>query len=108
MKQAKIYNHNLFAGILTEDENGYTFQYDADYLQSDEAEAISLTMPLTEKPYNEKILFPFFDGLIPEGWLLDIAEKSWKINRRDRMSLLLACCKDCIGSVSVIPILNEE
>lgn len=108
MKQAKIYNHNLFAGILTEDENGYTFQYDADYLQSGAAEAISLTMPLTEKPYNEKILFPFFDGLIPEGWLLDIAEKSWKINRRDRMSLLLACCKDCIGSVSVIPLLNEE
>lgn len=108
MKQAKIYNHNLFAGILTEDENGYTFQYDADYLLSDEAEAISLTMPLTEKVYNEKILFPFFDGLIPEGWLLDIAEKSWKINRRDRMALLLACCKDCIGSVSVFPIINEE
>lgn len=108
MRQAKIYNHKLFAGILTEDENGYTFLYDLDYLQADGAEAISLTMPLTEKPYNEKILFPFFDGLIPEGWLLDIAEKSWKINRRDRMSLLLACCKDCIGSVSVVPILNEN
>ena len=94
MKQAKIYNHNLFAGILTEDENGYTFQYDLDYLQSDDAQAISLTFPLTDKPYTEKILFPFFDGLIPEGWLLDIAEKSWKLNRRDRMSLLLACCKD--------------
>ena len=49
-----------------------------------------------------------FDGLIPEGWLLEIAEKSWKINRRDRMSLLLACCKDCIGSVCVVPIINEE
>lgn len=89
MRQTKIYNHKLFAGILTEDENGYTFQYDLDYLQSDGTEAISLTMPLTEKPYNEKILFPFFDGLIPEGWLLDIAEKSWKTNRWDRMSLLL-------------------
>lgn len=108
MRQAKIYNHELFAGILTEDENGYTFQYDADYLQSDDSEAISLTIPLADKPYNEKILFPFFDGLIPEGWLLDIAEKSWKINRRDRMSLLLACCKDCIGAVSVVPINNEE
>lgn len=108
MRQAKIYNHELFAGVLTENENGYTFQYNADYLKSHEAEAITLTMPLTEKPYNEKILFPFFDGLIPEGWLLDIAEKSWKINRRDRMSLLLVCCKDCIGSVSVVPILNEE
>lgn len=108
MRQAIVYNHNLRAGILTENENGYTFQYDTNYLQSDEAEAISLTMPLTEKPYNEKILFPFFDGLIPEGWLLDIAEKSWKINRRDRMSLLLVCCKDCIGAISVETIINEE
>lgn len=108
MRQADIYNHNILAGILTEDETGYTFQYDTTYLQSDNAEAISLTMPLVERPYHEKILFPFFDGLIPEGWLLDIAEKSWKINRRDRMSLLLACCKDCIGSVSVVPILNDE
>ncbi len=99
MKQAKIYSHNIFAGVLTEDENGYTFLYDADYLQSADADAISITLPLNRKPYNEKILFPLFDGLIPEGWLLDIAEKSRKINRRDRMSLLLACCKDCIGAV---------
>ena len=45
MRQAKIYNHNLFAGVLTEDENGYAFHYDANYLQSNEAGAISLTMP---------------------------------------------------------------
>ena len=64
---------------------------------------VSGTLPLGEKPYHDTVLFPFFDGLIPEGWLLDIAERSWKINQRDRMSLLLACCKDCIGAVSVIP-----
>ncbi|MGL4955731.1 MAG: HipA N-terminal domain-containing protein [Bacteroidales bacterium] len=108
MRQAKIYNHNIFAGVLTEDENGYTFLYDADYLQSSDAEAISLTLPLRSEAYTEKILFPFFDGLIPEGWLLDIAEKNWKINRRDRMSLLLVCCNDCIGSVGVEAIINEE
>ena len=51
MRQAEIYNHNILAGILTEDETGYTFQYDANYLQSDNAEAISLTMPLVEKPF---------------------------------------------------------
>ena len=108
MRQAYIYNYNLLAGLLTENEEGYTFLYDAAYLQSDEANPISLTLPLTERPYTSTILFPFFDGLIPEGWLLDIAETSWKINRRDRMSLLLACCKDCIGAISVIPISNEE
>ena len=103
MKQAIINLRGIKAGVLTEDENGYTFQYDLDFLQSELAEAISLTMPLTSVPYHDKMLFPFFDGLIPEGWLLDIAERSWKINQRDRMSLLLACCKDCIGAVSVIP-----
>ena len=108
MKQELIYNKIQLTGLLTEDKNDYTFQYDTPYIKSSNAEFISLTLPISEKPYTSLILFPFFDGLIPEGWLLDIAEKSWKINRRDRMSLLLACCKDCIGAVSVIPILNKE
>jgi serine/threonine-protein kinase HipA len=58
-------------------------------------------MPLTEETYESKTLFACFDGLIPEGWLLEIAEKNWKINYKDRMGLLLSCCKDCIGAVSV-------
>ena len=103
MKQAEVYMHSRLAGLLTEDENGYTFLYSHDYLNHDDAVAISLTMPLREEAYHDSVLFPFFDGLIPEGWLLNIAENSWKINQRDRMSLLLACCKDCIGAVSVIP-----
>ena len=108
MKQATVFLRGEKAGILTEDENGYTFQYDLNFLYSTKAEAISLTLPLTEKPYNEKVLFPFFDGLIPEGWLLDIAENNWKIDARDRMSLLVACCKDCIGAVGVEPIIDKE
>lgn len=108
MKQAAIYLYDRKAGLLTEDENGYTFRYDADYLRLPDAEAVSLTLPLTEQVYRDKVLFPFFDGLIPEGWLLDIAEKSWKIDNRDRMSLLLACCKDCIGAVRVVPIESKE
>lgn len=108
MKQAIVFLRNIKAGILTEDENGYTFQYDASFLTSDKAEAISLTLPLSDKPFQDKVLFPFFDGLILEGWLLDIAEKNWKINVRDRMALLLACCKDCIGAVGVEPLTIEE
>lgn len=108
MKQAVVYLRGIKTGILTEDENGYTFKYEADYLSSANAEAASLTLPLSDKPYHDKVLFPFFDGLIPEGWLLDIAEENWKIDARDRMSLLLACCRDCIGAVGVVPIINKE
>ena len=108
MKQGKIYLYDQLTGFLTEDENGFTFAYDSQYLGKADAEAISLTLPLTDKPYRSNVLFPFFDGLTPEGWLLTIAENNWKINERDRMSLLLACCKDCIGAVSVVPVNVEK
>ena len=106
MKRAKVFISNTLAALLTEDEAGYEFMYLPEYLASNTAIPVSLTLPLSDKPYRDKVLFPFFDGLIPEGWLLDIAEQSWKISARDRFSLLLACCKDCIGNISVIP--SEE
>jgi len=99
--------HDITAGWLTQDENGYHFQYDQDYLKK-ALPPVSLTLPLQETPFNSQVLFPFFDGLIPEGWLLAIAERNWKLNPRDRMGLLLACCKDCIGAVSIYPTTEEE
>ena len=102
-RNAKIYYTDLFAGTLVEDETGYTFKYDEAYLQNPNAQPISLTLPKQKDSFNSKTMFPFFDGLIPEGWLLDIAQKNWKINPRDRMGLLLSCCKDCIGAVDLPP-----
>jgi serine/threonine-protein kinase HipA len=46
-------------------------------------------------------MFAFFDGLIPEGWLLDLAVRNWKLDPRDRMGLLLEACRDCIGAVHI-------
>ena len=80
----------------------YFFAYDLNYLAQKDAQAVSLTLALQTEMYCSKTLFAFFDGLIPEGWLLDIAKKNWKINHKDRMGLLLNCCKDCIGAVSII------
>ena len=107
MQKATIKIYEVMAGILIKDENGYHFQYSIDYLNGVNSQPISHTLPLTNQLYSSNVLFPFFDGLIPEGWLLDIAEKNWKLNPRDRMGLLLACCKDCIGAVSVHP-LNDD
>ena len=101
MRKAKVFMHKELAGFLTETTDGYTFTYDTDYLTGSGAKPVSLTLPLQDKPYVSKNMFPFFDGLIPEGWLLEIAEKNWKLNARDRMGLLLACCRDCIGAVSI-------
>lgn len=100
--------YDSLAGILTEDEEGYHFQYDDNYVKTESAEPISITMPITKEGSTSKILFPFFDGLIPEGWLLDITAKSWKIDIRDRMSILLATCQDCIGAVSIVELKENE
>jgi serine/threonine-protein kinase HipA len=109
MREATIYYNNIVAGILTETDDGeYIFKYNNDYVVSYPEQHITLTMPVSNKLYKYNRLFPFFEGLIPEGWLLDIASKNWKINPNDRMGLLLACCSNCIGAVSVIPIPQED
>lgn len=106
MREALIYYKNDLAGVLVETDDGYLFTYDSNYLTSSTAEPVSLTLPLSSQPYESRVLFPFFDGLIPEGWLLDVAIRNTDISILDRMSLLLLCCKDCIGAVSVVPV-NE-
>lgn len=107
MRQAEIYRKGILAGILTEDGGEYRFCYDSSYLTRDDALPISLTLPLQEESFTSPVLFPFFDGLIPEGWLLDVVLRNTDISILDRMSLLLLCCKECIGSVSVVPIENR-
>ena len=91
MRKAEIYFKDHLAGILTETESGYEFRYNKEYLDNNSSDPVSLTLSLSEKPYQSKILFPFFDGLIPEGWLLDVALWNTDISSLDRMSLLLLC-----------------
>lgn len=100
-RKAYVYVRNEFAGILSETDEGYAFSYDEEYIKKEEASAVSLTLPLSQKEYVSKTLFSFFDGLIPEGWLLDVVSRNWKIDTKDRFGLLLVACKDGIGNVSI-------
>ncbi|REL24826.1 phosphatidylinositol kinase [Rhodohalobacter sp. SW132] len=100
-RKADIYVHETKAGVLEETETGYRFQYESEYLSQKDADAVSLTLPIRKDPYESQVLFPFFDGLIPEGWLLDVVEDTWKVNPKDRMGILLVSCRDTIGNVSV-------
>jgi len=109
MRQGIVKYDNELAGVLTEEDNGeFIFVYDEKYIQTHPDQFITFRMPVTPRPYRSKRLFPFFDGLIPEGWLLNIAAESWKINKNDRMGLLLACCKNAIGAVSVHPVTPKD
>ena len=100
-RTAYVYVRDSFAGTLRETDEGYVFQYDLQYLSDPDAPAVSLTLPRQESPFLSKTLFAFFDGLIPEGWLLNLVSHNWKIDQRDRFGLLLVACKDCIGAVMI-------
>jgi serine/threonine-protein kinase HipA len=103
-KTAKVLYNGRLAAWLKETDEGYVLQYNEHYLKHPESPAISLTLPKKKEPYTSKVLFPFFDGLIPEGWLLEIVIEHWKLKPNDRFELLLTTCRDTIGAVTVEPI----
>ncbi len=102
-KTGKVYYGKALAGIVSETDDGYEFEYNKAYLKSVNVKPVSLTLPLKQEVYTSKVLFPFFDGLIPEGWLLNMAIDHWKVKPNDRFELLLLTCADAVGAVSVQP-----
>lgn len=100
-RTAYVYVREQFAGVLSETDEGYRFSYSDAYLAEADTPPVSLTLPKRKEPYASRTLFSFFDGLIPEGWLLNVVSRNWKINPRDRFGLLLVACKDCIGAVTI-------
>lgn len=107
-RRGHVFVHDRFAGVIEERDDVFAFTYAAAYLADPDALPVSLTLPLRPEPYESKTFLPFFDGLIPEGWLLDIAVRHWKLDPRDRMGLLLTVCEDCIGAVHVIDARRAE
>ena len=100
-RTAYVYVRETFAGILCETDEGYSFVYNDEYLVAPKSTDVSLTLPKTNKAYTSKTLFAFFDGLIPEGWLLNVVTHNWKLNPSDRFGILLVACRDSIGNVSI-------
>ena len=100
LRRGKVFVQGRYAGMVEETEDGYSFAYDSGYLEAN-GPAVSLTIPLQEEPFFSETLFPFFDGLIPEGWLLSVVTRNWKLDPEVRFGLLLVSCADSIGDVSV-------
>jgi len=99
MRQANVYFRDRLAGRLAEPQTGYRFTYDLAYLK--DGPAISLSLPLQDVPFESTEIFPFFAGLVPEGWYLRIVSPTIKVDEHDTFGLLLKTCGDCIGAVSV-------
>ena len=90
-------------GRIEETAGGSRFSYTPQWVARRDAAAISQTMPVRAESYEGRGLLPFFENLLPEGWLFDIAVTKLKIAKDDAFGLLLATCADCVGAVEVRP-----
>lgn len=90
-------------GMLVETGKRVAFAYDAEWLARRDAVPVSLTIPLRPEPYVTEGLHPYFENLLPEGWLLELATKKLKISKDDAFGLLVATCADCVGAVEILP-----
>lgn len=98
MRKACIYVHGIEAGILEElDDMTYEFSYFAYYV----GEPVSLTMPVAKKKYQFNQFPPFFEGLLPEGILLEALLRKYKLDKKDYFSQLLYVGADLVGSTSI-------
>ena len=105
MKRAVVKVHNSRAGTLQKNnDKSYSFTYDSTYND----QAVSLTMPVNDAPYEYNSFPPFFDGLLPEGIQLEGLLKTYKIDRYDLFSQLLITGEDLIGAVTVTEMSEDE
>ncbi len=100
LKTAEVFFKNNRAGFLYQTEKGYTFIYDENFLKNNIP--ISVSLPVRKEPYESKELFPFFSGLLPEGWYLDLVLAKQKKERNDPFGILVSTAGfDTIGAVNV-------
>jgi HipA-like protein len=110
MKKGRVYNNEIFAGIISKlDDGTYTFEYNDNYFFDDTKSAISLTLPKAQKIYKSKILFPFFFSLLSEGSNKKMQSIYLKIDEEDHFSFLLkTAAHETIGAIRVEEFENKS
>jgi serine/threonine-protein kinase HipA len=100
MRSAEISMHGIPAGTLEEVEPGNKYRFT--YFERYNGPSIALTMPVVGKKFDFDRFPPFFDGLLPEGLLLEGLLKQRKIDKFDYLSQLIAVGNDLVGAVTVL------
>ena len=99
MKKAKVFVNGILAGELQEIERGKNYVFI--YLEGYKGSPVSLEMPITQSVYHYDRFPPFFEGVLPEGSMLEGLLRQTKIDRHDLMSQLIVVGGDLVGDVTV-------
>jgi serine/threonine-protein kinase HipA len=99
VRQARVFVKGVQAGVLEEVNRGtaYAFRYLDDY----RGDPVSLTMPVKTRETKFDRFPPFFDGVLPEGIMLEGLLRQRKLDRDDFFGQLIAVGEDLVGAVTV-------
>ncbi len=92
------------AGSLSQDEAGaLSYAYDPGYLAGSEPRSISFSMPLQEAPYTDRVVRPFFSGLLPDEGARQRLAGALGISAGNAFGLLEVIGGECAGALSLYP-----
>ena len=99
MRRATVHVMDAPAGVLEEREPGrFVFRYRDAY----DGPPVSLTMPVARQEHSFDRFPPFFEGLLPEGEMLEGLLRQRKLDRDDMFAQLMAVGEEVVGAVTVV------
>ena len=98
MRKAGVQQQGRLAGVLEEiDRQHYRFTYAPGY----NGPPVSLALPVRALPYEFERFPAVFEGLLPEGQLLEALLRQCKVDRQDMLTQLLLVGTDVPGSLTI-------
>lgn len=98
MRKATVFINGIKAAELIEhNRKSYELNYEQDY----QGHGISLTLPINKKSFAFNQFPTFFEGVLPEGMMLDSLLRTKKIDKDDYFSQLIIVGMDLVGHVTV-------
>ena len=100
-----VYVGSSKVGKYSREPSGATsFRYDPDWLLSDKAFPISVSMPLTDRVWSGERAASYFDGLLPDDHTVreKIAARE-QADSAEIFDLLAVLGRDCVGALRFVP-----
>lgn len=78
------------------------FAYDESYIAEKNHRAISIALPVSDKPFSAKSTRNYFEGLLPEGFTRKCIADSMHSEPDDYISILRELGRECLGAIQIV------